>query len=112
MPTLRDDDPSAAGPWWPGRTASTRRSPIANAPKNVTRRLRVVGKEEIRSYSTRQWKEFDPQNGLIERMDLREGETSSDPIPSGAFSSTSMCHDLPLLLKRAPLRPLRGSRAR
>jgi hypothetical protein len=89
---------------------------------------RVVGKEEIRSYWTRQWKEFDPHveplemidheggvtevkvhqlvkslggdvvsdsevwhvytiaNGLIERMDLKEGETSSDPTPSAAFS--------------------------
>ena len=87
----------------------------------------VVGKEEIRSYWTRQWKEFDPHveplevidhvggitevkvhqlvksldgdvlsdsevwhiytiaNGLIERMDLKEGETSSDPTPSSAF---------------------------
>ena len=89
---------------------------------------RVVGKEEVRSYWTRQWKEFDPHveplemidheggitevkvhqlvkslcgdvlsdsevwhvytiaNGLIERMDLKEGETSSDPAPSAAFS--------------------------
>ena len=89
---------------------------------------RVVGKQEIRSYWTRQWKEFDPHveplgvidheggitkvkvhqlvkslggdvlsdsevwhvytiaNGLIERMDLKEGETSSDPTPSAAFS--------------------------
>jgi hypothetical protein len=87
---------------------------------------RVVGKEEIRSYWTRQWKEFDPHveplevidheagitevkvhqlvksldgdvlsdsevwhvytiaNGLIERMDLKEGATSS--TPSAAFS--------------------------
>jgi hypothetical protein len=89
---------------------------------------RVVGKDQIRSYWTRQWKEFDPHveplemidhegggtevkvhqlvkslggdvvsdsevwhvytiaNGLIERMDLKEGETSSDPTPSAAFS--------------------------
>jgi hypothetical protein len=89
---------------------------------------RVVGKDQIRSYWTRQWKEFDPHveplemidheggvtevkvhqlvkslggdvvsdsevwhvytiaNGLIERMDLNEGETSSDPTPSAAFS--------------------------
>ncbi|MFZ0480157.1 MAG: nuclear transport factor 2 family protein [Terriglobales bacterium] len=89
---------------------------------------RAVGKEEIRSYWTRQWKEFDPHveplevieqeggitevkvhqlvksfggdvlsdsevwhvytiaNGLIERMDLKEGEASSDPSPSTAFS--------------------------
>src|SRR5258705_13005527 len=89
---------------------------------------RVVGKEEIRSYWTRQWKEFDPHvepvemieregsitevkvhqvvkslagdvlsdsevwhvytvaNGIIERMDLKEGETSSDPTRSAAFS--------------------------
>jgi hypothetical protein len=89
---------------------------------------RVVGKEEIRSYWTRQWKEFDPHveplevvdrgggitevkvhqlvrslsgeilsdsevwhvytiaNGLIERMDLKESETSSDSTPSTAFS--------------------------
>jgi hypothetical protein len=89
---------------------------------------RVVGKEEIRSYWTRQWKEFDPHveplevvdrgggitevkvhqlvrsltgevlsdsevwhvytiaNGLIERMDLKESETSSDATPSTAFS--------------------------
>jgi len=89
---------------------------------------RVVGKEEIRSYWTRQWKEFDPHveplevidrrggitevrvhqlvkslagdvlsdsevwhvytiaNGLIERMDIKEGETSSSVNPSAAFS--------------------------
>jgi hypothetical protein len=89
---------------------------------------RAEGKEEIRSYWTRQWKEFDPHveplevidheggvtevkvhqvvksldgnvlsdgdvwhvytiaNGLIERMDLKEGETSSDLTPSTAFS--------------------------
>ena len=94
---------------------------------------RVVGKEEIRSYWTRQWKEFDPHveplemidheggitevkvhqlvkshggdvlsdsevwhvytiaNGLIERMELREGETSSAPTQSTAFSRG--CHD-------------------
>jgi hypothetical protein len=89
---------------------------------------RVVGKEEIRSYWTRQWKEFDPHvepletidreggitevrvhqlvkslggdvlsdsevwhvytiaNGLIERMDLKEGGTNLDSAPSAAFS--------------------------
>ena len=89
---------------------------------------RVVGKEEIRSYWIRQWKEFDPHveplevidqeggitdvkvhqlvknlsgdvvsdrevwhvytiaNGLIERMDLKGSEASSDPTPSTAFS--------------------------
>jgi hypothetical protein len=89
---------------------------------------RVVGKEEIRAYWTRQWKEFDPHveplevidqeggiaevrvhqlvkslggdvlsdsevwhvftiaNGLIERMDLKESETSSGTSPSTAFS--------------------------
>ncbi|MBX9724911.1 MAG: nuclear transport factor 2 family protein [Candidatus Obscuribacterales bacterium] len=89
---------------------------------------RVVGKEEIRSYWTRQWQEFDPHvepletieqaggisevkvhqlvksldgkvlsdsevrhvytivNGLIERMDLKESEASSDTSPSAAFS--------------------------
>ncbi|MFZ0300455.1 MAG: nuclear transport factor 2 family protein [Candidatus Sulfotelmatobacter sp.] len=89
---------------------------------------RVVGKEEIRSYWTRQWKEFDPHvepleviehkagitevkvhqlvkslggdvlsdsevwhvytiaNGLIERMDLKTSETSTDLTPSAAFS--------------------------
>jgi hypothetical protein len=89
---------------------------------------RVVGKEEIRSYWTRQWQEFDPRvapveiidqgggitnvkvhqivkslggdvlsdsevwhvytitNGLIERMDLMESESSSDQTPSAAFS--------------------------
>ena len=89
---------------------------------------RIVGKEEIRAYWTRQWKEFDPHveplevidreggitdvkvhqlvkslggdilsdsevchiytiaNGLIERMDLKGSETSSDPTPSTAFS--------------------------
>jgi hypothetical protein len=87
-----------------------------------------LGKEEIRSYWTRQWKEFDPHveplevidreggitdvkvrqlvksvggdvlsdsevwhvytiaNDLIERMDLKESETSSAPTPSTAFS--------------------------
>ena len=89
---------------------------------------RVVGKEEIRAYWTRQWQQFDPHveplevidreggttdvkvhqlvksldgdvlsdtevwhvytiaNGLIERMDLKESESSSDPTPSTAFS--------------------------
>jgi hypothetical protein len=89
---------------------------------------RVVGKEEIRAYWTRQWKEFAPYveplevmereggrtevkvrqlvkslggevlsdsevrhvytiaNGLIERMDLGEGEASSASTPSTAFS--------------------------
>ena len=89
---------------------------------------RVVGKQEIRAYWTRQWKEFDPQvepieviegeagktevrvhqlvrslagdvlsdgevwhtytfaNGLIERMDLKENEASSEQSPSLAFS--------------------------
>jgi hypothetical protein len=89
---------------------------------------RVVGKEGIRSYWTRQWKEFDPHveplevidqdegpinvkvrqlvkslsgdvlsdsevwhvytiaNGLIERMDLKESDTSSNSTPSTAFS--------------------------
>ena len=89
---------------------------------------RVVGKEEIRAYWTRQWREFDPHveplevieqeggsaavkihqvvkspggdvlfdgvvwhvyaiaNGLIERMDLKGSETSSDATPSKAFS--------------------------
>jgi hypothetical protein len=89
---------------------------------------RVVGKEEIRSYWTRQWKGFDPHvepleviergggiaevrvhqlvksvagdvlsdsevwhvftvaDGLIERMDIKEGETSSNAKPSAAFS--------------------------
>jgi len=89
---------------------------------------RVTGKEEIRSYWTRQWQEFDPHveplevvdqeggitevkvhqlvkrldgdilsdsevwhvytiaNGLIERMDLKESETSSELTPSTAFS--------------------------
>ncbi|MCU1323188.1 MAG: hypothetical protein JWM43_2837 [Acidobacteriaceae bacterium] len=89
---------------------------------------RVIGKEEIRAYWTRQWQEFDPYveplemidqedgrtavkvhqlvkslggevlsesevwhvytiaNRLIERMDLKESETSSDLTPSTAFS--------------------------
>ena len=89
---------------------------------------RAVGKEEIRAYWTRQWKQFDPHvepieaiergagrvdvrvhqlvknpggdvlsdsevwhaytiaNGLIERMDIKESETSGDPAPSAAFS--------------------------
>jgi hypothetical protein len=89
---------------------------------------RAVGKEEIRSYWTRQWKEFDPHveplevidheggitevrvhllvkslggdvlsdrevwhvytiaNGLIERMDIKESETSSYPTSAAAFS--------------------------
>jgi hypothetical protein len=89
---------------------------------------RVVGKEEIRAYWTRQWKEFDPHveavevidrgggktevkvhqlvkglsgdvlsdtevwhvytiaEGLIERMDLRESNSSLNETPSAAFS--------------------------
>src|ERR1700677_4860761 len=89
---------------------------------------RVVGKEEIRAYWTRQWKGVESHveqleiidqkggmtdvkvhqlvkslngdilsdgevwhvytiaNGLIERMDLKESETSSDRAPSAAFS--------------------------
>jgi len=95
---------------------------------------RVVGKEDIRAYWTRQWKEFDPHveplevldreggitdvrvhqlvkspggdvlsdrevwhvytiaNGLIERMDLKGSETSSDATPSAAFSRRSSHH--------------------
>ena len=90
---------------------------------------RVVGKEEIRAYWMRQWKEFDPHvepkemldreggktevrvhqlvkslvgdvlsdsevwhvhtivNGLIERMDLKESEESSNDAPSAAFAT-------------------------
>jgi hypothetical protein len=89
---------------------------------------RVVGKEEIRAYWSRQWQEFDPHvepielldrgegrvhvrvrqlvnslagqvlsdsevwhvytiaNGLIERMDLGEGEGDSEHTPASAFS--------------------------
>ena len=89
---------------------------------------RVVGKEEIRAYWTRQWQEFDPRveplavtdrddgtthvkvhqvvkslggevlfdgevwhvytfaNGLIERMDLTEGDPSANATPTAAFS--------------------------
>jgi len=89
---------------------------------------RVVGKEEIRSYWTRQWQEFDPHvepieitdqqdgttdvkvhqlvkslggnvlsdshvwhvytiaNDLIQRMDLKESDTTSDATPSTAFA--------------------------
>ncbi|MGA3011458.1 MAG: nuclear transport factor 2 family protein [Terracidiphilus sp.] len=91
---------------------------------------RAIGKQEIRSYWTRQWKEFDPhveplevieheggitevkvhqlvkslegdvlsdsvvrhfftiENGLIERMDLKEGEASLEPAQSAAFSQS------------------------
>jgi hypothetical protein len=90
---------------------------------------RVVGKQEIRDYWTRQWAEFDPRvdvlevvdgeagkidvkvhqlvknlkgdilsdtelwhvytivNGLIERMDIKDGEGSSEG-PSAAFSGS------------------------
>jgi hypothetical protein len=89
---------------------------------------RATGKEEIRAYWTRQWREFDPHveplevidreggitdvrghqfvknlagdvlhdgeiwhiysiaNGLIERMDIKESETSSEPAPSAVLS--------------------------
>jgi hypothetical protein len=68
---------------------------------------RVVGKEEIRSYWIRQWKEFDPHVEPLEMidregsmtevrvrqlvktlrsMDIKEGETSSASAPSAAFS--------------------------
>ena len=36
---------------------------------------RVVGKEEIRSYWTRQWKEFDPHVEPLEVTDLENGRT-------------------------------------
>ena len=90
---------------------------------------RVIGKEEVRAYWTRQWREFDPHvepvevidregsktdvkvhqlvkalsgdvlsdtyvwhvftisNGLIERMDLKESDSSSHQTPSAAFST-------------------------
>ena len=90
---------------------------------------RAVGKEEIRAYWTRQWKEFDPHvepvevidregnktevkvrqlvksltgdvlsdthvwhvytivSGLIERMDIRESNSSSLQTPATAFSN-------------------------
>ena len=89
---------------------------------------RASGKQEIRAYWTRQWKQFDPHvdtievidreagitdvkvhqllkslagdvlsdsevwhvytiaNGLIERMDLKPTEATSNPSPSAAFS--------------------------
>lgn len=89
---------------------------------------RAIGKQEIRDYWTRQWKEFNPHvdpleviddgagrnhvrvhqlvkslqgdvlsdsevwhvytiaNGLIERMDIGEGEANSPQTPSPAFS--------------------------
>jgi hypothetical protein len=36
---------------------------------------RVVGKEEIRSYWTRQWKEFDPHVEPLEVIDQEDGIT-------------------------------------
>ncbi|MGC1169076.1 MAG: nuclear transport factor 2 family protein, partial [Candidatus Acidiferrales bacterium] len=36
---------------------------------------RVVGKEEIRAYWTRQWKEFDPHVEPIEVIDCEGGKT-------------------------------------
>ena len=36
---------------------------------------RVVGKEEIRAYWTRQWKEFDPQVDPVEVIDRKGGKT-------------------------------------
>ena len=89
---------------------------------------RVIGREEIRAYWTRQWKEFDPHveplevldreggrthvrvhqlvkslggellsdsevwhvytvaNGLIERMDIGQGDADSQQAPSAAFA--------------------------
>ena len=89
---------------------------------------RVIGREEIRAYWTRQWKEFDPHveplevldreggrthvrvhqlvkslggellsdsevwhvytvaNGLIERMDIGQGDADSHHAPSAAFA--------------------------
>jgi hypothetical protein len=32
------------------------------------------------------WHVYTIANGLIERMDLKEGDASSDPTPSAAFS--------------------------
>ena len=91
---------------------------------------RVVGKEEIRAYWSRQWQEFDPhvepveildgaggktdvrvhqvvkslggevladgevwhvytiEDGLIERMDLKEGEMGEAQAPSAGFRQT------------------------
>lgn len=91
---------------------------------------RVVGRQEVRDYWTRQWAEFDPRvdvfevvereagktdvkvhqlvknlkgdilsdtelwhvytiaNGLIERMDIKDGEGNSE-APSAAFSESS-----------------------
>ncbi len=36
---------------------------------------RVVGKEEVRAYWTRQWKEFDPQVEPIEVIEREAGKT-------------------------------------
>ena len=44
---------------------------------------RVVGKEEIRAYWTRQWKEFDPH---VEPLEVIDREGSSHSTPSAAFS--------------------------
>jgi hypothetical protein len=36
---------------------------------------RVVGKEEIRAYWTRQWQEFDPQSSALGRNPARSNQT-------------------------------------
>ena len=108
-------------------TALARMSESVSWPK-ASEGGRVVGKEEIRAYWSRQWKEFDPHvepteviergaskievrvhqlvksldgavlsdstvwhvyttvDGLIERMDLSEGDADSDQSPSSAFA--------------------------
>ena len=107
--------------------ALARMSESVNWPK-ASEGGRVVGKDAVRAYWSRQWKEFDPHvepietidrgagridlrvhqlvkslggdvlsdsevwhaytiaDGLIERMDVGEGEADSEPSPSAAFS--------------------------
>ena len=59
---------------------------------------RIVGKEEIRCYWTRQWKEFDPHLELLEVMDREGGITDVKvhqlvkSLGGDVLSDSEVCH--------------------
>jgi hypothetical protein len=59
---------------------------------------RVVGKEEIRAYWTRQWKQFDPQVEPIEVIEREAGKTDVKAhqivksLTGDVLSDSEVCH--------------------
>src|ERR1700735_1065821 len=73
------------------------KSEIVSWPK-ASEGGRVVGKEEIRSYWTRQWKEFDPHVNPLEVIDREGGITDVKvhqlvkSLGGDVLSDSEVCH--------------------